>query len=103
MLDGEHLAGPAETGDHLIGDQEDPVPVAYVPEHRPVVVAGYDAASGVDGLCDDRRHGGGVVVDDELFDGLGTQDCALGGRLTAQFTAVGVGLRRVYQPGLGRH
>ncbi len=28
VLDAEHLAGPAEAVDHLVGDQEDAVPVA---------------------------------------------------------------------------
>ena len=42
MLDAEQLAGAAQAGLHLVGDEEHVVLVADFPQARPVVVGGHD-------------------------------------------------------------
>ena len=103
MFDGEHLACSAEAVDYLVGYEEDAVAVADVAEHGPIFVAGDGSAhGGGDGFGDDGGYGLGAFVEDELFDGVGAEDGALGGGLSAEFASVGDGLGGVEHSGVCR-
>jgi hypothetical protein len=54
--DAEHPPGPAESGDDLVGDQQDAVAIADLAYGGQVVVVGNADSGGVgDGLADERR------------------------------------------------
>ena len=101
MVDAEHLARPAQTRRHLVGDEHDAVLVAYLAEHRPVVGAGNDTVVR-DRLGDDSRHRTWLVELDELLDGLRAAHRALRRREVARTAPVHVRLRRIQHPRIGR-
>ena len=99
VLHCKHLAGASEAVDDLVGYEQDAVPVADVPQHRPILVAWDGGAHGVGhGLGDHGGDGLRAVKLHELLDGVGAADGALRGCLSAPLAAVGIRLRPVDHP-----
>ena len=65
----EVLAEPAEAGDHLVGVQQDPVPVGELAQTPPVAGRGHQAAAGVlNRLGDDHADRLGALLEDHALD-----------------------------------
>ena len=88
----------------LVGYEQHAVPVADLPDHGPVLVAGHHGAAveHADRLADERRDRVGAVEQDQVLDGLRASDGALGRRLAAQLAPHVVRLGRVDVPRIGR-
>ena len=71
MLDGEHLAGAAKAGDDFIGDEEDAVLVAQLPQAWQIAIRQREAAGRPgDRFDDDGRHRGRIFQAQLVFQGL---------------------------------
>ena len=101
MVDPEHLARPAQTRRHLVGDQHDTVLVAYLAEHRPVVGARHHPVVR-HRFRDQRRDRTWLVELDELLDGLRASHRALRRCEVAHTATVHVRLRRIQHPRVRR-
>ena len=87
----KHLAGAAEAGHHLVGNQQHAMTVAHRADQRPVVLGRHDDAAGaLHRLGDEGGHGVGALEDDLALQQLGAEPAQFGGVLR-----VGV----VVQPG----
>ena len=92
VLEREPLAGPAEAGDDLVGDEEHVVLVADLPHQREVVVGRVEhAAPAVDRLGDEGGHRVRTLAHDGLFQeargGLPRGLSRLGALLTVRITS----------------
>ena len=89
VLEREPLAGPAEAGDDLVGDEEHVVLVADLAHEREVVVGRVDhAAAAVDRLGDEGGHRVRPLAQDGLLEqprrGLPRRLAGLGALLTVR-------------------
>ena len=83
-------------GDYLVGDEQDAVLVASLPQQRPVVVRGDHCAHGAgDGLGNHAGDRLRTLELDDVLDGLDAPLTALLGCLAAELAAVEIGLRGV--------
>ena len=84
---GEPLAEAPEAGDHLVGDERDPVLVGDLAQAGPVALGRHEGAAGVlDRLDDDHRHRLGAGLDDRALH-LVEQLGAVGGRVVLELVA----------------
>ena len=96
VLHPEPFAGPAKAGDHLVGDQQDPVAIADRAHAREVVGRRHDqAARPLHRLGDHRGDRLRAGVDDHLLQGLGVGLTGLHPR--SRVVAVGIGRGRVQE------
>ena len=102
MLYSEPPASPAKPAYDLVVDQQHPVLVADVADHRPVLVAGHRRARrDRNGLADESQHRLRPVEQDQVLHGPRAPLRAIRGRRAPQRAAVRVGLRRVDHARIG--
>ena len=100
MLAGEHLAGAAEAGNHLVGNQQAAVLIAHFPQPGPVVGRRDDGSGGTGHrLGDDGRHCFRPLKADDVFDSVDALVGALFRAVAVELAAVKVGLGGVKGPG----
>ena len=95
-----HVPGASEAGDDLVDDEENAVPVADLPDDRPVFPRrGADAEGLLDRLADEGHDLARVLELDESLDVPGAGEVA---RRVGEVQGAPVAVRRLGEDGAGR-